>query len=156
MYGTLAGTWYLAPGSNSSAARATGGTIPWWAVLFSIVATETSALTFISIPGLAYLGAEVYAAADVDESGVDDLIVSAPQGGSAGLIYLFLDPAPGHRTALTADAVLFGTAPDYAGWAMAGDGEHLLVGLPGDDAREDAAGAAVLITLSELRAALED
>jgi SSS family solute:Na+ symporter len=33
-----------------------GGEIPWWAVLFSIVATETSALTFISIPGLAYLG----------------------------------------------------------------------------------------------------
>ncbi|MBV6522990.1 MAG: Sodium/glucose cotransporter [Gemmatimonadaceae bacterium] len=30
--------------------------IPWWAVLFSIVATETSALTFISIPGLAYVG----------------------------------------------------------------------------------------------------
>ncbi len=33
-----------------------GGNVPWWAVLFSIVATETSALTFISIPGLAYLG----------------------------------------------------------------------------------------------------
>src|SRR3954451_16201566 len=31
-----------------------GHTIPWWAVLFSVVATETSALTFISIPGLAY------------------------------------------------------------------------------------------------------
>ena len=30
--------------------------IPWWAVLFSIVASETSALTFISIPGLSYLG----------------------------------------------------------------------------------------------------
>ena len=30
--------------------------IPWWAVLFSVVATETSALTFISIPGLSYLG----------------------------------------------------------------------------------------------------
>lgn len=30
--------------------------IPWWAVLFSIVASETSALTFISIPGLAYTG----------------------------------------------------------------------------------------------------
>ena len=27
--------------------------IPWWAILFSVVATETSALTFISIPGLA-------------------------------------------------------------------------------------------------------
>src|SRR5918995_3055064 len=30
--------------------------IPWWAVLLSVVASETSALTFISIPGLAYLG----------------------------------------------------------------------------------------------------
>lgn len=30
--------------------------IPWWAVMFSVVATETSALTFISIPGIAYLG----------------------------------------------------------------------------------------------------
>ncbi len=29
--------------------------IPWWAILFSVVATETSALTFISIPGLAYV-----------------------------------------------------------------------------------------------------
>ena len=28
--------------------------IPWWAVLFSIVATETSALTFISIPAVAF------------------------------------------------------------------------------------------------------
>ena len=33
-----------------------GRAIPWWAVMFSVVATETSALTFISIPGLAYLG----------------------------------------------------------------------------------------------------
>lgn len=33
-----------------------GHQIPWWAVLFSIVATETSALTVISIPGLAYVG----------------------------------------------------------------------------------------------------
>jgi SSS family solute:Na+ symporter len=30
--------------------------LPWWAVMFSIVASETSALTFISIPGLAYAG----------------------------------------------------------------------------------------------------
>jgi SSS family solute:Na+ symporter len=32
-----------------------GKNIPWWAVSFSIVAAETSSLTFISIPGLAYL-----------------------------------------------------------------------------------------------------
>ncbi len=30
-------------------------TIPWWAACFSVVATETSTLTFISIPGLAYI-----------------------------------------------------------------------------------------------------
>ncbi len=30
--------------------------IPWWAVCFAVVATETSALTFISIPGMAYIG----------------------------------------------------------------------------------------------------
>jgi solute:Na+ symporter, SSS family len=32
-----------------------GRSIPWWAVCFAIVATETSTLTFISIPGVAYL-----------------------------------------------------------------------------------------------------
>ena len=30
--------------------------VPWWAVLFSIVATETSALTVISVPAVAYTG----------------------------------------------------------------------------------------------------
>ena len=29
-------------------------TIPWWAICFSVVATETSALTFISVPATAY------------------------------------------------------------------------------------------------------
>lgn len=33
-----------------------GRDIPWWAVLFSVVATETSTLTFISIPAVAYGG----------------------------------------------------------------------------------------------------
>lgn len=33
-----------------------GHKIPWWAVLFSVVATETSTLTFISIPAVAYGG----------------------------------------------------------------------------------------------------
>lgn len=32
-----------------------GSSVPWWAVAFSIVAAETSSLTFISIPGLAYI-----------------------------------------------------------------------------------------------------
>jgi SSS family transporter len=33
-----------------------GHKLPWWAVLFSVVATETSTLTFISIPAVAYGG----------------------------------------------------------------------------------------------------
>ncbi len=32
-------------------------TLSWWAVCFSIVATETSTLTVISVPGVAYIGA---------------------------------------------------------------------------------------------------
>jgi SSS family transporter len=32
-----------------------GKSIPWWAILGSIVATETSTVTFISVPGYAYL-----------------------------------------------------------------------------------------------------
>jgi len=33
-----------------------GDGLPWWAVMFSVVATETSTLTFISIPAVAYGG----------------------------------------------------------------------------------------------------
>ena len=33
-----------------------GHELPWWAVMFSVVATETSTLTFISIPAVAYGG----------------------------------------------------------------------------------------------------
>jgi SSS family solute:Na+ symporter len=53
---TALGMWL---GRNQRDARdyfVAGQAIPWWAILFSVVATETSALTFISIPGLAYLG----------------------------------------------------------------------------------------------------
>lgn len=30
--------------------------LPWWAVMLSVVATETSTLTFLSIPGVSYMG----------------------------------------------------------------------------------------------------
>ena len=33
-----------------------GRDLPWWAVCFSIVATETSTLTVIGVPAVAYLG----------------------------------------------------------------------------------------------------
>jgi SSS family solute:Na+ symporter len=53
---TALGVWLGRDQKDARDYFVAGGTIPWWAVLFSIVATETSALTFISIPGLAYLG----------------------------------------------------------------------------------------------------
>ena len=57
----LAGTTWLGlrlgrRQNNASDYFVAGRSLPWWAVMFSIVATETSALTFISIPGLSYVG----------------------------------------------------------------------------------------------------
>lgn len=47
----------ISSGKQSSASDYFLGSknIPWWAACFSVVATETSTLTFISIPGLAYI-----------------------------------------------------------------------------------------------------
>jgi SSS family transporter len=50
----LFGIW-LGRGQRDVAAYLLGGrSLPWWAVLLSIVATETSTVTFLSIPGLAF------------------------------------------------------------------------------------------------------
>lgn len=51
---TVLGVWLGRNQKDSKDYFVAGNAIPWWAVLFSVVATETSALTFISIPGLAY------------------------------------------------------------------------------------------------------
>ena len=53
---TALGIWVGRRQTGSKDYFVAGRQIPWWAVLFSIVASETSALTFISIPGLAYTG----------------------------------------------------------------------------------------------------
>lgn len=49
--------WGVVSGGKQTSARdyfLGNKQIPWWAVCFAIVATETSTLTFISIPGLSY------------------------------------------------------------------------------------------------------
>lgn len=46
--------------SDTSAYFKTDGKVPWWAVSLSVVATETSMLTVISIPAVAYLGSFVF------------------------------------------------------------------------------------------------
>src|SRR5437763_10858908 len=53
---TALGIWVGRRQRDSKDYFVAGREIPWWAVLFSVVASETSALTFISIPGLAYVG----------------------------------------------------------------------------------------------------
>ncbi|MDT8342284.1 MAG: sodium:solute symporter, partial [Longimicrobiales bacterium] len=53
---TLWGAW-LGRGQTGATDYFLGSRdLPWWAVLLSVVATETSTLTFLSIPGVAYLG----------------------------------------------------------------------------------------------------
>ncbi|MFN9201445.1 MAG: sodium:solute symporter family transporter [Gemmatimonas sp.] len=53
---TLLGIWLGRDQKDARDYFVASQRIPWWAILFSVVATETSALTFISIPGLAYVG----------------------------------------------------------------------------------------------------
>jgi SSS family transporter len=54
----VAGLGIYAAGRQSSTSDyfMGGKGLPWWAVMFSVVATETSTLTFISIPAVAYGG----------------------------------------------------------------------------------------------------
>lgn len=51
---TLLGVWVGRRQRHAKDYFVADRAIPWWAVLFSVVASETSALTFISIPGLAF------------------------------------------------------------------------------------------------------
>ncbi|SVB23623.1 uncharacterized protein METZ01_LOCUS176477, partial [marine metagenome] len=49
--------WYQSRSNRSTKDYFLGGkSLPWIVAMFSIVATETSVLTFISIPGIAYRG----------------------------------------------------------------------------------------------------
>ncbi|MBI3461551.1 MAG: sodium/solute symporter [Planctomycetes bacterium] len=50
------GVWISGRQRNASDFTVGDRNIPWWAVLFSIVATETSTVTFLSVPAIAYAG----------------------------------------------------------------------------------------------------
>ena len=54
--GTIAiGSWFARSQRSVRDYFVSGHEVPWWAVMASIVATETSTVTFISVPGYAYL-----------------------------------------------------------------------------------------------------
>jgi SSS family transporter len=53
--GTIAlGAWFRQRHDNLSAYFVGGRSISWWLILISIVATETSTVTFLSVPGVAF------------------------------------------------------------------------------------------------------
>ena len=57
---TLWGAW-LGRGQKGGSDYFLGNReLPWGAVMLSVVATETSTLTFLSIPGISYLGAMTF------------------------------------------------------------------------------------------------
>ena len=50
----LFGTWFGRKQKTTKDYFLGGRSVPWWAVAFSIVATETSTISFISVPGIAF------------------------------------------------------------------------------------------------------
>lgn len=52
----LFGSWFARFQNTTRDYFLTDRTVPWWAVCFTIVATETSTLTFIGIPAASYAG----------------------------------------------------------------------------------------------------
>ena len=104
-----------------------GGTgVPWWAVAFSIVAAETSSLTFISLPGLAYIANLNFLQLTLGYLTARTIIalffLPAYKEGKMTTAYAFLEQRFGHRlrryssvvflfTRIAADGVrLFATA----------------------------------------------
>ena len=60
--------WFQGRGNISSKDYFLGNqSLPWVVAMFSIVATETSVLTFISVPGLAYRGDWIFLQLSFDD-----------------------------------------------------------------------------------------
>src|SRR5918993_4055774 len=53
---TAFGTYFARFQRSSKDYFLTGHSVPWWAICFTIVATETSTITFIGVPAAAFTG----------------------------------------------------------------------------------------------------
>src|SRR5215216_6587191 len=51
---TAFGIWYAGKQETTEEYFVGDRSVPWWAIAMSIVATETSTITFISVPGIAF------------------------------------------------------------------------------------------------------
>lgn len=87
--------------------------IPWWVVCFSIVAAETSTLTFISIPGLAYVTnlnfLQVTFGYLIGRIVVSFLFIPAYATGELSTAYAFLERRFGVKTRSFASVVFLFT-----------------------------------------------
>ena len=57
---TLFGSWFARFQKTTRDYFLAGRSAPWWAICFTIVATETSTLSFIGVPAQAYRGSMVF------------------------------------------------------------------------------------------------
>jgi SSS family transporter len=57
---TAFGSWFARFQKTTRDYFLTGRTVPWWAICFTIVATETSTLSFIGVPAGAYAGSMTF------------------------------------------------------------------------------------------------
>lgn len=87
--------------------------IPWWAVCFAVVATETSTLTFISIPGVAYISnlnfLQLTFGYVVGRSIIAAVFLPAYYQGELVTAYEFLGKRFGSRARVTASGVFMVT-----------------------------------------------
>ncbi len=87
--------------------------LPWWAVMLSVVATETSTLTFLSIPGVAYLGGlgflQLTFGYVVGRITVASLLLPAYFRGELATAYQLLESRFGLGTRRFTSAIFMGT-----------------------------------------------
>ncbi len=87
-----------------------GGGMPWWAICFSIVATETSTLTFIGAPAISYTGnltfLQVALGYVIGKILVTTILLPGYMQGRLQTAYELLESRFGNRVR-TASAVLF-------------------------------------------------
>ncbi len=87
--------------------------LPWWAIMLSIVATETSAVTVISVPGIAATGNLTFLQLPfgylVGRIGVAALLLPGYFAGTQETAYTRLEHHFGPRARRTAAAIFLGT-----------------------------------------------
>ncbi len=110
---TLWGAW-LGRGAKGATDYFLGSReLPWWAVLLSVVATETSTLTFLSIPGVAYLGTLTFLQLTlgyvVGRVLVATFLLPAYHAGSLTTAYELLDTRFGGETRRFASGIFMAT-----------------------------------------------